>query len=315
MCLSQVVHLATSNRQSRNSLRTQHGIICSDCLQEVAHACSSPTRSSMAASSQYLNEHQMSNTPGIPALQTHVTGPTGQGSFFAGHLAAPTLFESSISHVRLPPPKSSIIPSTFTSETYNDPCLTLSSPIGVTSSYPPSRQPGPSNAVDFQHESFDNNSWSGKRDLHHTDLGCEPERKRSRTNLREEGRNANQQSEFHPLPSFTDPIPPFVAPEAIMSPSILGSDGSSATSSEDDESSDLESGADWSIRYNSDVKREVDVSWVRSLDLGLDICCLTFSKDGKYLAVGFYDNGTTNIYDVQTGEKTWLVCDVFLFWG
>jgi WD40 repeat protein len=43
--------------------------------------------------------------------------------------------------------------------------------------------------------------------------------------------------------------------------------------------------------------------------------CLKFSKDGKYLAVGFWNNGTTNIYDVQTGEKTWLVCDEFIFLG
>jgi len=77
------------------------------------------------------------------------------------------------------------------------------------------------------------------------------------------------------------------------------------------------SGAGWDIAhngevkrtYNVEIKRAIDVSLVRLLNTGTGFAvrCVNFSKDGKFLAVGFYDNGKTNIYDVQTGEKTWLV--------
>lgn len=69
------------------------------------------------------------------------------------------------------------------------------------------------------------------------------------------------------------------------------------------------------IVYNSEVERALDVSLIRSLDTGrrFFIRCVKFSKDGKYLAVGFYRSGATNVYDVQTGEKTWLVCDELRF--
>ena len=40
---------------------------------------------------------------------------------------------------------------------------------------------------------------------------------------------------------------------------------------------------------------------------GLRIFCLKFSKNGKYLTVGFAKNGVMTIYDVQTGQKSWLV--------
>ena len=58
------------------------------------------------------------------------------------------------------------------------------------------------------------------------------------------------------------------------------------------------------------------MSFVRSLDIGPkdSIEDVKFSKDGKYLAVGhgFERKWLTTIYDVQGGEKTWLVCDEFL---
>jgi len=82
------------------------------------------------------------------------------------------------------------------------------------------------------------------------------------------------------------------------------------TTSEDGaDISEQGSEAHWSVRYNSEVERAVDVSLLRSMDVGqAAIDCLQFSKDGKYLAVACWgDNGMTNIYDVETGEKTWLV--------
>jgi len=81
-----------------------------------------------------------------------------------------------------------------------------------------------------------------------------------------------------------------------------------ATTSEDGDISEQESEADWSVTYSSGVKRALDVRMVY-LDLGVEAgdLCMKFDKDGKHLAVGFW-GGATNIYDVQTGEKTWLVC-------
>jgi hypothetical protein len=189
----------------------------------------------------------------------------------------------------------------------------LHSPSGPASSYPPSCPSGPSSAV------YGCSSQLGKRDPHRAGLECEPEQKRARPNLLEE--STNEQIGFNPSQWFAAPnlalqnsfplaaTPP--APEAIMLPSVLESP--STISEDGDVTPGLESGADWSITYNTKVKREFDVSVVRPLEPGPPISCLRLSKDGKYLAVGFYGNGTTNIYDVESGEKTWLVCDGFLF--
>ena len=58
---------------------------------------------------------------------------------------------------------------------------------------------------------------------------------------------------------------------------------------------------------------------VHSLHTGIDresgIGDLKFSQDGKYLVVGFWETGMTNVYDVQTGKKTWLVFHVFFVLG
>jgi WD40 repeat protein len=243
--------------------------------------------------------------------QSHFTGPAAQGNLFGGHVtahAASASFESPIYHRLLPPPEDSNI-SVFTPNSYPIPRLSLPSP-SETMYYPHSYPSETSSAAHFQYDN--DNPWMRKRH-HPTNLECGPERKRVRQNLSEE-RNVIHPAEFHPsrrlaspdicLPSFKDSFPP--PPEAIVSPSVPGSP---ATSS--DIIREPESGADWSITYNTEVKREVDVSVVRPLDLGLSISCLKFSKDGKYLAVGFEDNGI-NIYDMQTADKTWLVFDEFL---
>jgi hypothetical protein len=180
---------------------------------------------------------------------------------------------------------------------------------GPASSYPSPCPSGPSSAV------YGCSLQLGKRDPDRASLECEPEQKRARPNLLEE--STNEQIRFNPSQWFAAPDLAFEnsfpfattpsAPEAIMLPSVLESP---ATISEDgDVTPRLESGPDWSITYNTKVKREFDVSVVRPLEVGPSISCLRLSKDGKYLAVGFYGNGTTNIYDVESGEKTWLVCD------
>ena len=373
--LSQVVHQATFIRQSSNPRRTQHGIICPDCKQEVAHTCS---HSLITSSSRY--EHPPSSAlANLTGLQRHFTSPTAQGNLFDGcittnstsfesstsqvqplpsssntfisrsypptsimlgspagvqtHFAdltvqgnlfgeqvtarsVPAPFESSISHFRPPPPNSSDIFSTFMSDPYSVPRLTFSSPSGATSSFPPSCPPGPSSAVHSQYTSNKNNLWLGKRYLRSPDLECEPERKRTRQDLPER-RSTNQQSESNDsqrlrLPPIEDSFPLFAntssASEAVMSPSVPGTP---ATTSEDSSViSEPESVADWSITYNTEVERELDVTVVRTLEVER-FHCLRFSKDGKYLAVG--DGNGTTLYDVETGEKTWLVYNMFLF--
>ena len=97
--------------------------------------------------------------------------------------------------------------------------------------------------------------------------------------------------------------------EGITSPS--NSKFCAASTEESYIHAEPESGADWSIRHYSQGRMDVNV--IPPLHVRSPISCLKFSKDGKYLAVGFYCNGTTNIYDVETGKKTWSVCDQFLF--
>jgi len=105
---------------------------------------------------------------------------------------------------------------------------------------------------------------------------------------------------------------PFSVPQAAPI-----SEDSYITSEDDDVTSKKESGAGWSITYNSEVQRALDVNFVHSWDLGpkFDIGCLKFSKDGKYLAVGSWRTGVTKIYDVQTGQETWFVCHEFWVLG
>ena len=133
-CISQVLHLATT--LSRRPLRTQHGIICPDCKQEVAHECYFHSINTLPSL------HQSASTLANPAgLQTHFTGPTAQENVFG-----------------------------------TVPRLTVTSPSGPTSAYPPSCLTGPSIAVHSQYNSSNVDIRLEKRDLHPSDLECEPER-------------------------------------------------------------------------------------------------------------------------------------------
>jgi WD40 repeat protein len=157
-----------------------------------------------------------------------------------------------------------------------------------------------------QHNSSNDASLLGKGDLFQTDLTCEQERKRARPNFPEEFDSSRSDSTYHlGLPWIKDSFPLLgTTPGIIESPSAalaFLSDDIIVIPQE-------ESKAGVSITYNNQVERSLDVSFVRSLDPKLSsIGCLKFSKDGKYLAAGFIGDGKTNIYDVQTGERTWSV--------
>jgi len=56
----------------------------------------------------------------------------------------------------------------------------------------------------------------------------------------------------------------------------------------------------WSITFNNEVKKELDVKIAHELFHGKAIMYVKFSQDGKYLAAGCLD-GKAYIYDVETG--------------
>ena len=266
--------------------------------------------------------------PGNPADgKTHFINPIVQENLLGEHVAArytSAAFDS-ISRVRPPPAGTPDTPSVFAFpstdlDPYDTsiPSLTISLPRGATSSCPPLCS---SIAIHPQNDSSNGHPLLRKRDPHRSDLECELKRKGART---EERRSTDWHSEFYPsrfpapsnlrLPSYKDsfsPLPATSSTEGIMS---FVPESPAATSEDGDVTSEQKSEAEWSIRYDREVKRVLDVGLMHSLDMGpeFEILCVKFSKDGKYLAVGFQCNGMTNIYDVRTGEKTWLVCDAFL---
>jgi len=204
-CLSQVLHLAIT--LSRNSLRTQHGIICPDCKQEVAHACYLHSSSSLQPP-LHGYEHQPASTLANPGLQTHFTGPTAQENVFGNIRVTAAPFDTSTSPVQ------PHIPTSVPRLTTTPPSLTASNLC---------------------------------------------------------------------IPSFNNSFQP---PATILSASGLSSsvpEPLAALAEDGEVTSEEESGAGWSITYNSEVKRALSVSLIRSLDVGPEfrIGCLKFSKDGK----------------------------------
>jgi WD40 repeat protein len=59
----------------------------------------------------------------------------------------------------------------------------------------------------------------------------------------------------------------------------------------------------WSITFNNEVEKELDVGIEHDLYHEDSIWCAKFSQDGKYLAAGCR-NGKAYIYEVQTGTLT-----------
>ncbi|CCG22760.1 Tup1 transcriptional corepressor [Candida orthopsilosis Co 90-125] len=57
---------------------------------------------------------------------------------------------------------------------------------------------------------------------------------------------------------------------------------------------------DYYVLYNPAFARDLDVDLIHSLDHSSVVCCVRFSKDGKYIATGC--NKTTQVFNVETGE-------------
>lgn len=57
---------------------------------------------------------------------------------------------------------------------------------------------------------------------------------------------------------------------------------------------------DYYVLYNPAFERDLDVELIHSLDHSSVVCCVRFSKDGKFIATGC--NKTTQVFNVETGE-------------
>ncbi|KAI9865005.1 MAG: general transcription repressor [Vezdaea acicularis] len=66
-------------------------------------------------------------------------------------------------------------------------------------------------------------------------------------------------------------------------------------------------GNDWYAVFNPRVQRVLDVDLVHNLSHESVVCCVRFSRDGRYVATGC--NKTAQIYDVRTGSKVCVLED------
>uniref|UniRef100_A0A6B2L0Y8 Transcriptional repressor Tup1 N-terminal domain-containing protein n=1 Tax=Arcella intermedia TaxID=1963864 RepID=A0A6B2L0Y8_9EUKA len=58
---------------------------------------------------------------------------------------------------------------------------------------------------------------------------------------------------------------------------------------------------DWAVGYNPNIPKNMDVQLEFDVDHSSVVCCVSFSRDGKYLATGC--NLSAQIFDVSTGNK------------
>jgi len=60
-------------------------------------------------------------------------------------------------------------------------------------------------------------------------------------------------------------------------------------------------GEDWYAVFNPRVPRTLDVELVHNLSHNSVVCCVRFSRDGRFVATGC--NRSAQIFDVETGQK------------
>ncbi|WWC93597.1 hypothetical protein V866_000432 [Kwoniella sp. B9012] len=66
-------------------------------------------------------------------------------------------------------------------------------------------------------------------------------------------------------------------------------------------------GGDWQAMWSSQMRKQLDVALVHTLEHETVVCCVKFSNDGKYLATGC--NRTAQIYDVKSGGRVTTLQD------
>jgi len=60
---------------------------------------------------------------------------------------------------------------------------------------------------------------------------------------------------------------------------------------------------DWVICYNPSVKKKLQVDLLHTLDHDSVVCCVSFNKEGNYLATGC--NRSAQIFDTKTGKRAY----------
>lgn len=63
--------------------------------------------------------------------------------------------------------------------------------------------------------------------------------------------------------------------------------------------------SDCPIEFNPGVGKILELNMVRSITAPRGSKHVKFSKNGRFLAVSFYMNGSVSIYEVATGKRTW----------
>lgn len=66
-------------------------------------------------------------------------------------------------------------------------------------------------------------------------------------------------------------------------------------------------GTDWTVLFNPNVPRVLDINLVHTLEHQSVVCCIRFSHDGEYLATGC--NRVAVIFDVKTGKRLAMLQD------
>ena len=307
--LSLVVHQANQSRKFLSSLKTKHGIICPDCNHEIAHVCPSHPSIPLSSLQQPTPSSTLSNTVYFPPQFASQNNRIPAQSPFAAHGNLPYDLAVSFRPTTQPPPDDSAILPTFMSHftqpyaPISVPPLAVASKSGNSSSFPLFSPPRSSRPINPQRNLSP--SYLGKRNP--TDLDCGSESKKAPWCGPQSSQSHATFSVYPPsldvssLPFSTDSVSRTLQSSSASKP-VLMADYPSIEKQE--------IAPNWSITYNQKVQKAVDVRLVRALhvDQNFRVYCLKFSRDGKYLAVGFDRNGATTIYDVQTGKKSWLVC-------
>ncbi|KAG4304097.1 hypothetical protein PORY_002461 [Pneumocystis oryctolagi] len=71
-------------------------------------------------------------------------------------------------------------------------------------------------------------------------------------------------------------------------------------------------GSDWTVLFNPNIPRVLDINFVHTLEHQSVVCCIRFSNDGEYLATGC--NRVALIFDVKTGKRLTILQDESVDW-
>jgi WD40 repeat protein len=72
---------------------------------------------------------------------------------------------------------------------------------------------------------------------------------------------------------------------------------------------------DWSIAYNQEIEKIIEIQPVRTISHPTRVYLAKFSNDGQSLAVVHLCSQVVTIYRVSTGTKIWQVLQLFLLAG